>query len=74
MRIEFEDLIQANNQMASALNSLSYWAEIIENSPTPDLIGVSDILACLAAASKHHKERLTLILQMTEQRGQENAE
>ncbi|KGQ39903.1 hypothetical protein [Gallibacterium anatis] len=74
LRIEFEDLLRNNERMIGALHFLSYITEIAENSATPDLIGMSDLLAVLADASRQQKDHLKLILTMTEQREQENVE
>ncbi|MDA3977920.1 hypothetical protein [Gallibacterium sp. AGMB14963] len=74
LRIEFEDLLRNNERMIGALHFLSYITELAENSATPDLIGMSDLLAVLADASRQQKESLQIILTMTEQRERENNE
>lgn len=68
LRIEFEDLIEQNQRMTGALHFLSYMVERIEDRDDSDLIGMSDLLAVLADASRQQKDNLKLILTMTEQR------
>lgn len=68
LRIEFEDLIEQNQRMTGALHFLSYMVERIEDRDDSDLIGMSDLLAVLADASRRQKDNLKLILTMTEQR------
>ena len=71
LRIEFEDLIKQNQRMTGALHFLSYIVERIEDNDDNNLIGISDLLAVLADASRQQKESLRFILKMTEEREQE---
>lgn len=70
LRIEFEDLIEQSQRMTGALHFLSYIVERIEDNDDNNLIGISDLLAVLADASRQQKDNLKLILTMTEQREQ----
>lgn len=70
LRIEFEDLIEQSQRMTGALHFLSYIVERIEDNDDNNLIGISDLLAVLADASRQQKDNLKLILTMTKQREQ----
>lgn len=68
MRIEFLDLIESNETLASGLFTLGHLLEIAENTgENANVGGVHELINLLARATQKQTESLKFVFQYTEQ-------
>ncbi len=67
MRIEFLDLIESNETLASGLFTLSHLLEVAENSADESgIIGVYDLVRLLAKATQKQTKEMKFVFEYTE--------
>ncbi|BBF06603.1 hypothetical protein [Haemophilus influenzae] len=67
MRIEFLDLIDSNESLASGLFTLSYLLEVAENAEEQgNVVGIYELVKLLAFAAQKQTKDMTFVFEYTE--------